>query len=53
MRGQRPFGVLLGLAMIGLGVLILLAMLLPAGVWWFLLALGLLGGGFGCCRRRW
>ena len=53
MRGRRPLGALIGLAMIGLGVLILLAMVLPAGFWWFVLGLGLIGGGWGCCRRRW
>jgi len=53
MRGRRSFGALVGLAMIGLGVLILLAMVLPAGFWWVVFGLGLIGGGWGCCRRRW
>ena len=48
-RGRR---VVFGLAAIGLGFVILLALILPAGFWWFLCAAALIGFGIGylrCC----
>ena len=52
MRGGRPLGGLICFLMIVLGVLIVFAMLLPAGFWWFLLGLGLIVSGFCCANRR-
>jgi len=52
MRGWRSFGGLIGFLMIVLGVLILFAMLLPAGFWWFLFGVALIAGGYCCANRR-
>ncbi len=52
MRRGWPFGVLIGFLMIVLGVLILFAMLLPAGFWWFLFGVALIAGGYCCANRR-
>ncbi len=41
---------LLGCAAIGLGVLILLAVVLPSEFWWFFLAAGLIGAGIWLLR---
>lgn len=51
MRRRGPKGALLGLVMVLLGAMILAAMLLPPGFWWFFIGLGLLICGFSCCRR--
>jgi len=34
------------------GVVILFAMVLPAGFWWFLLGVALIVAGFYCANRR-
>ncbi len=50
MRWGRRF--LWGCIAIGMGIFILLALLLPAGFWWFLLGAGLIGIGIWyirCC----
>ena len=39
-----------GLAAIGLGVVILLALVLPAGFWWFLCGAALIGFGIWTIR---
>lgn len=52
MRRWRPAGAVLGFLMIVLGVLIVFAMLLPAGFWWFLLGVALIACGFCCVNRR-
>lgn len=49
-RGRSP-GRMIGCVMIGLGIIILLAMVLPPGFWWFVLAAALIVCGF-CCGRR-
>ena len=46
-RGHRPF---LALAAILIGVIIVLYLLLPSQVWWFLLALGLIALGLWMLR---
>ena len=50
---RRPIGALIGFLMIVLGVLIVFAMVLPPGFWWFILGLSCIAAGFFCCRRRW
>ena len=52
MRGWRPLGAMIGFLMIVVGVLILFAMLLPAGFWWFLIGVSLIVSGFCCANRR-
>ncbi len=52
MRGGRPLGGLICFLMIVLGVLIVFAMLLPVGFWWFLLGISLIVCGFHCANRR-
>lgn len=52
MRNRRPFHGLLGFLLIVLGVLIILAMMLPAGFWWFLIGVALIACGFCCANRR-
>lgn len=50
MRWGRRF--IFGFAAIGLGVVILLALVLPAGFWWFLCGAALIGFGvwyIRCC----
>lgn len=50
MRWGRRF--LLGCTAIGIGVIILLALILPAGFWWFLSGAALIGLGIWyihCC----
>ena len=42
-----------GLAAIGLGLIILLALILPSEFWWFFLAAGLIGLGIWCLRCCW
>ena len=51
MRRGRGNGGMLGCLMIGLGIIILLALVLPPGFWWFILAGALIVCGF-CCARR-
>ena len=51
MRRGRPYGGALGFALIVLGILILLAMVLPSGFWWFLFGMALICGGCWMCRR--
>ena len=38
--------------MIVLGVLIVFALVLPPGFWWFLFGAALISCGFGCMNRR-
>jgi uncharacterized membrane protein HdeD (DUF308 family) len=52
MRRGRPIGALCGFLMIVLGVLILFAMLLPAGFWWFMFGVALIVSGFCCANQR-
>ena len=52
MRRWRPAGAVLGFLMLVLGVLIVFALLLPAGFWWFLLGDVLLACGFCGANRR-
>lgn len=52
MRRWRPFGGLICFLLIVLGVLILFALLLPPGFWWFVLGVSLIAGGFCCINRR-
>ena len=52
MRRWRPLGAAIGFVMIVLGVLILFAMLLPAGFWWFMFGVALIASGFCCANRR-
>ena len=52
MRKWRPLGAAIGFVMIVLGVLILFAMLLPAGFWWFMFGVALIASGFCCANRR-
>ena len=52
MRRGRPFGGLPGFLMIVIGVLILLAMLLPASFWWFIIGVALIACGFYCVNKR-
>ena len=42
-----------GLAAIGLGLIIVLALILPSEFWWFFLAAGLIGLGIWCLRCCW
>ncbi len=51
MRRGRPVQNLIGAAMVLLGVFILLAMVLPSGFWWIVLAVGLIILGIGWARR--
>lgn len=51
MRRGYSYRGMLGPLMIVTGVTILLAMVLPAGFWWFLLATGLIVTGLWLCRR--
>lgn len=46
-RGRRPF---LALAAIGIGLVIVLYLLLPSQVWWFLFAAGLIAFGLWMLR---
>lgn len=52
MRRRRPFEGLFCFLLIVLGVLILFALLLPAGFWWFILGIALIVSGFYCACRR-
>ena len=52
MRRWRPLGAMIGFLMVVLGVLILFAMLLPAGFWWCLFGVCLIASGFCCLNRR-
>ena len=52
MRKWRPLGAAIGFVMIVLGVLILFAMLLPDGFWWFMFGVALIASGFCCASRR-
>ena len=51
MHRWPPFGGLACFLMIVLGVLIVFALVLPAGFWWFFLGVALIAGGF-CCANR-
>ncbi len=51
MRRGRVNGNLLGLILIAAGATILLAMVLPAGFWWFILGMALIVCGCWLCRR--
>ena len=51
MRRGKPCG-LVGVLLIILGVLIVFAMVLPPGFWWFVLGVGLIAAGFACARRQ-
>lgn len=52
MRWGRPFGGLFGFLLIVFGVIIVLAMVLPPGFWWFVLGVVLISIGFCCANRR-
>ena len=47
---KRPTQNLMGILLLTIGILILIAKILPAGVWWVLIALGLIGLGLHWCR---
>ncbi len=51
MRRGRPVQNVIGIVMVLLGVFILLAMILPSGFWWIILAIGLIILGFNWARR--
>ena len=46
MRRGRPGFNLMSLVMVFVGILIILALVLPSGFWWFILGAGLIGLGF-------
>lgn len=48
MRRKQKF---LGMIAILLGLTIILAMVLPSSVWWFILGLGLIAAGLAICRH--
>jgi uncharacterized membrane protein len=50
MRKHKRSYNILGCITIVLGVVIILAMVLPAGFWWFLLGVGLIACGIWLCR---
>ena len=50
-RKPWRYGSLCGTVAIGVGVVILLAMVLPAAFWWFLAGIALIAGGI--CLSRW
>ena len=52
MHRWPPFCGLACFLMIVLGVLIVFALVLPAGFWWFLFGVALIACGFCCARRR-
>jgi uncharacterized membrane protein HdeD (DUF308 family) len=52
MRRRGPIGGLIGFLLIVLGVLILFALVLPPGFWWFLIGMALICAGFFCACRR-
>ncbi len=49
---RRGRGCCWGLCEIGAGVVILMALVLPAAFWWFLLGAGLIGFGIWTLRCR-
>jgi len=50
-KGRRcGIGCILGIAAISIGVLIIMAMLLPAGFWWFVIASGMIAVGIYLIR---
>lgn len=51
MRGKRPIGFFISVFLVILGLFIILAMVLPGAVWWFLLGVGLIVIGLCWCRR--
>lgn len=51
MRGKRPIGFFISVFLVILGLFIILAMVLPGAVWWFLLGVGLIVIGLCLCRR--
>jgi hypothetical protein len=50
MRRKKCNGNSLGCLAVALGVIILLAMILPAGFWWFVLGVGLIVFGIWLSR---
>ena len=48
MRRKHKF---LGMLAISLGLTIILAMVLPSSVWWFILGIGLIAAGLCICRH--
>lgn len=52
MRRGRPFGGAVGFILIVIGVVIVLAMVLPPGFWWFIFGMALIAAGFCCANRR-
>ena len=52
MRRWGPFHGFFAFMLIVIGVLILFAMLLPPGFWWFLIGLALIIAGFCYASRR-
>ncbi|MCD8016479.1 MAG: hypothetical protein LUE97_01495 [Oscillospiraceae bacterium] len=51
MRGRPPGACWLSLVFIALGTIIILTMVLPSGVWWFMFGAGLIAVGIMLCRR--
>ena len=52
MRRRGPVTGLVGCLMIVAGVIILFAMFLPPGFWWFVFGAALICAGFCCANRR-
>ena len=52
MRGHNPLQKIVGGVMLGLGLLILFARVLPDGFWWFCVGAGLTVGGFLLLTRH-
>jgi len=52
MRGRNSLGRIAGALLIAAGILLIFALILPAGFWWFMLGLGLIALGIYCIRRR-
>ena len=50
MRGNWRGNCRWGLISIGVGVVIIMAIVLPAQFWWFLLAAGLIAAGIWCMK---
>ena len=52
MRRRGPYPFSFGCAMIALGIVILLALVLPSKFWWFLAGAGLVAIGVCLSRRK-
>lgn len=51
MRCRRPLPNTVGVILITLGIIILLALVLPSGFWWFVLGMALIALGIFWTRR--